>query len=666
MKITNTRKLSVIHLAGLILLLALFGTSRASDIEALQIEAPQVKALQVEALQVKAFHAKALQVGSETPFTSLNPYLEIYRTPDKKLDIQTLADNPLIEFKKVETDNINLAYSDDRIWLRFTASNLNHSDIELFVESVFTRLDYVNLHYQDQSGHWISQHGGDRLPYSERPLDRQKLLFPIKLPAGTTNTFYIDIHSSSSLHIPLFITSARAMLETSEFRYKLDGLFYGISSMVMLISLFVSLLVRKKLFCYYFISVLAMTLSLMALDGSGYALWPNAIKFQEVSIVIFQCLNCIFTTLFARKYLLLHRAFPKADLINRFFIVYCFVAMIASPFLPYFMASFSIIIAESLAILWICGQAAVRAHQGHKPAYIFLTAWLFLFAIIGFVAAANLGLSHNYINSIYGLKVAFSFQFVIMLAGLGYQIHLFRLKKEAAEMTAIIAKTEITAKNELLAKVSHEIRTPLNGILGIVELLHHSSLNKIQQEQVNTIHYSGKALSQILNDILDHTRLGSGKLTLQSINYSPEQAAEKVVDIFTPLAQQKNLEFFYFFDAKLPESICGDPARLRQILTNLLSNAIKFTSSGTVQMRVKIDPDLSVRSILFEVEDSGPGIDQELTETLFDRFTQGNTMQASGSGLGLNIAKQLAELMGGEIGYKNTQRGALFWLALPY
>ncbi|MRI34343.1 hypothetical protein EOPP23_15245 [Endozoicomonas sp. OPT23] len=640
MKKIITGKLLVTYLAGLALLL----TSVCSQ----------------------ALQSTIIQTSPTMPFTALNPFLEIFRTPDKKLDVQTLADNPLVKFEKVDSSNLNLAYSDDRIWLRFTAHNPDDSDLELFVESAFTRLDYVNLHYLNSNNEWVILSGGDRRPYSERPLDSQRLLFPIKLPANSTNTFYIDIHSTSSLHIPLFITSSQAMLETSEQRYKLDGLFYGISLMVILTSLFVSILVKKKLFYYYFLSVLAMTLSIMALDGSGYAFWPNAIKFQEISIVIFQCLNSIFTTLFARKYLDLKRAFPKADLINRFFIGYCLIALIASPFLPYVIASFSIIIAESLAILWICGQATVRAFQRYKPAYIFLTAWMFSFTIIAFVAAANLGISHNYSNSTYALKIAFAFQFVIMLAGLGYQIHLFRVNKEAAERAAIVARTENNAKNELLAKVSHEIRTPLNGILGIVELLSQSNLNKTQLEQVKTIQFSGKSLLQILNDILDHTRLDSGNLKLHSIDFSPEKTATKVVDIFTPLAQQKNIEFIYFFDPKLPESISGDPARLRQILTNLLSNAIKFTQSGTVQLRVKPDPDLSSRHILFEIEDSGPGISEELRETLFDRFTQGEHLHATGSGLGLNISRQLAALMNGEIGYKNTQNGTLFWLALPY
>ena len=614
----------------------------------------------------KAAESEPLKVSPKMSFTALTPYLSIFRTPDKKLQVQTLADNPLIKFQKVPTGNINLAYSDDRVWLKFSAYNPEDLDIELFVESGFTRLDHVNVHYQDENDSWVNLRGGDRLPYGERPLRSQRLLFPIKLPAQTTRTFYIDIHSTSSLHIPLFITSAHAMLETSEVRYKLDGLFYGISLMVILTSLFVSLLIKKKLFYYYFASVLAMTLSIMALDGSGYALWPNAIKFQEVSIVIFQCLNSIFTTLFARKYLDLKKAFPKADLINRLFIGYCIIALTASPFLPYVVASFSIIIAESLAILWICGQAVARAFQRYKPAYIFLTAWIFSFTIIGFVIAANLGISHNYSNSTYALKIAFAFQFVIMLAGLGYQIHLFRLKKEEAERDAIVANAENTAKNELLAKVSHEIRTPLNGMLGLTELLSQTSLNKLQTEQVSTIQYSGKALLQILNDILDHTKLGTGKLELQPVDYNPEQVALKVINVFTPLAHQKNLELLYFFDSRLPDTIHGDPNRLRQILTNLISNAIKFTDKGTIQIRVKPDPDLSSRNILFEVEDSGPGIREELQDILFDSFTQGKGMTQTGSGLGLNIAKQLAELMEGKIHFRNTQQGTVFWLAIPY
>ena len=208
----------------------------------------------------------------------------------------------------------------------------------------------------------------------------------------------------------------------------------------------------------------------------------------------------------------------------------------------------------------------------------------------------------------------------------------------------------------------------LNGIMGVVDLLSGTGLNKSQMEYIATIQYSGNSLLQILNDILDHSKISSGRLHLENIEYSPKEVAEKVIEIFTPLARQKNLEFLDFFDDRLPESIWGDPSRLRQILINLISNAIKFTETGTIQLRCRLEPETQQNKLIFEIEDTGSGINPDIEHKLFDSYIQGSSSisrQHGGSGLGLSISRQLIELMGGEIGFRNTRTGSLFWISLP-
>ena len=339
---------------------------------------------------------KVIEANRNLDFAPLTPYLDIYRTKDRNLDINTLIDNPLISFTPITEKYLNLAYSNDRIWLRFSIKNTTSQPIDLFIESGFSRLDFVSLHFKDDTGKWQTISGGDRFPFNQRPFKTQQLLFPVTASANTTETFYIDVQSSSSLHIPLFITGARSLIEVSESRYQTDGMFYGISLMAILVGIFATLIFRQKLFLFYFLQVTTVTLSIMSLDGSGFTLWPNSLKFQEFSVVIFQCLAGIFITLFARSYLHLKKAFPKADLINRFFIGYAILALLSAPLLPYVVASFSIIIVESVMVLWIFAQALTRAIQRYKPAYIFLAAWALSLSVILYVTASNLGLSHNF------------------------------------------------------------------------------------------------------------------------------------------------------------------------------------------------------------------------------------------------------------------------------
>ncbi|WP_434000519.1 7TM-DISM domain-containing protein [Endozoicomonas sp.] len=613
----------------------------------------------------------AVKADRNLGFVDLTPYLELFRTKDKNLDIHTLVDNPLIRFTPVTDKYLNLAYSNDRIWLKFNIQNTSDKPIDLFVESGFSRLDFVSLHFQNDHGKWQTLKGGDRFPFEQRPLKTQQLLFPITAPAHSLQTFYIDVQSSSSLHIPLYITSAQSLIEISEQRYWADGLFYGICLMAILVGISATLIFKQRLFLYYFFQVASFTLAIMSLDGSGFSLWPNALEFQEISVVVFQCLTGIFVTLFARSYLHLKKAFPRADLVNRLFIGYAVLALISSPWLPYVVASFSIIVVESIMVVWILAQAIARAFQKYKPAYIFVAAWTLCVSVIVFVTFANLGISHNYSNTTYGLKIAFATQCIILLMGMAYRLHLYNKQQERIRQAALVARTENKAKNELLAKVSHEIRTPLNGIMGVVDLLSETGLNKSQLEHIATIQYSGNALLQILNDILDHSKIRSGKLQLEYMEYSPREVVIKVVDMFTPLASQKNLEFIDFFDERVPGKAWGDPSRLRQVLINLISNAIKFTHSGTVQMRVRLNADINhpqKQTLRFEIEDTGPGIAGEMENKLFNSFTQGDSSvsrEHGGSGLGLSISRQLIELMGGEIGFKNLKTGSLFWFSLP-
>ncbi|KEQ12237.1 hypothetical protein GZ78_27815 [Endozoicomonas numazuensis] len=614
---------------------------------------------------------KAVKADRSLEFIDLTPYLELFRTKDKNLDVHTLVDNPLIRFSPVTEKYINLAYSNDRIWLKFNVRNESNKTIDLFVESGFSRLDFVSLHFKNDNDKWQTLSSGDRFPFEQRPLDTQQLLFPITVPAHSLQTYYIDIQSSSSLHIPLYLTSAQTLIEISEQRYWADGLFYGICLMAILVGISATLIFKQRLFLYYFLQVASVTLAIMSLDGSGFSLWPNALEFQEISVVVFQCLAGIFITLFARSYLHLKKAFPKADLVNRLFIGYAIFALISSPWLPYVIASFSIIVVESIMVVWILAQAITRAFQKYKPAYIFIAAWTLFVSAILFVTVANLGISHNYSSSTYGLKIAFAAQCIILLMGMAYRLHLYNKQQERIRQAALVARTEIKAKNELLAKVSHEIRTPLNGIMGVVDLLSETGLNKSQLDHIATIQYSGNALLQILNDILDHSKIRSGKLHIEHMEYSPREVATKVIEIFTPLANQKHLEFIDFFDERVPDKAWGDPSRLRQVLINLISNAIKFTHSGTVQLRVRFNTDINHtqrQTLQFEIEDTGPGIAGEIENKLFESFTQGApsvSREHGGSGLGLSISRQLIELMGGEIGFKSLKTGSLFWFSLP-
>jgi signal transduction histidine kinase/HPt (histidine-containing phosphotransfer) domain-containing protein len=212
-------------------------------------------------------------------------------------------------------------------------------------------------------------------------------------------------------------------------------------------------------------------------------------------------------------------------------------------------------------------------------------------------------------------------------------------------------------KSVFFANVSHEVRTPLIGILGMAEVLSDTSLDSRQREFVNLIHTSGETLLHIINDILDLSKIESGKLELESIPFALRDVVDQVLDLLAPMAFGKGLEISAWIDPRIPSVLVGDITRVRQVLLNLVNNAIKFTSNGEIYLQVEPSVD-SDNMIHFCVEDTGVGIPPEKLDRLFRAFSQvdaSTNRRFGGTGLGLSICQNLTAVMGGRIWVESTE-----------
>jgi len=222
-----------------------------------------------------------------------------------------------------------------------------------------------------------------------------------------------------------------------------------------------------------------------------------------------------------------------------------------------------------------------------------------------------------------------------------------------------------------LAKFGQEIRTPLKNTLGMIGALKELPSDNSQTEMLTQALHSSELMYELVNEFIDYSKLTSGNLSLQNIDFNLRHTLTDVIEMMQVQAQSKQLEFGYLVSSKVPERISGDPTRLRQVLVNLLVNAIKFTQRGDVAVSASLlDLHNGQATIKFEISDTGIGIDPASREAIFHEFNTGDADSSeapSGAGLGLTISKKLVEAMGGSIGVEeNASSGATFWFTIPF
>ncbi|MCB1645367.1 MAG: response regulator [Pseudomonadales bacterium] len=601
-----------------------------------------------------------LVLEADTPAQHPERYTYLSFDPGRTKTIDDILAQDEDQWQLNHRDFIHLGFSTDNIWARISLK-VGDPDEPVWIINLADPLkDEIDLYIVSDGKVQETFHARANQSFDMRVSPHRHFLFPVNLSQYQEADIYIRMNFRQHIILPLEIMPRSEFLKMDQQSSFVIALCTGALLVMSVYNLFIFLSTRNLSYLFYVGTVLNAGMYFICMNGYGFQyLWPNAPDWNNAAPLVFGSGVAIFGNLFTFHFLGLRR-----HTLSHYWMVALLVGsstgMIAA-FLGEYVLSNTINSITGL-ICWItfASLGLKSCWEGNRYAIYFSIAWLLPFISwtllnLGFIGIVPLSLNLLYVS--YG---AFIVQTILNSLAL-----VERIKVIEAEKQQVLADNR--AKMNFLAKMSHELRTPMNGILGMAELLTGEVKDPRARNYAEVIKSSASTLLTIINDILDYSKIEAGKMALENIPFDLREVIDHCLNIQSIQSRNKNIVLYADIAPDIPASVYGDPTRIGQILLNLTSNAAKFTEQGHVGIRVVYE-DAEQNLIQISVEDSGVGIEPSEQLGLFDAFHQTSASvnrTHGGTGLGLNITRQLAELMGGHISVSSTPgKGSTFNVTL--
>ncbi|MCL6415653.1 response regulator [Aestuariirhabdus sp. Z084] len=573
-------------------------------------------------------------------------------------------------FSPSRQENLRLGLTDAALWIRIRLLIPAGSQAPYLVVSPPDVSD-IQLFQPSQQG-WLATQTGANHPYPTRPINSRNFIFPLQLePGQQVQEVYLRLASKRALNIGLSLASADQLIGNKDTSHWASGLLFGLFLGTAIYNLLCWFSFRDRSFLYLALFMVIGLLFQACWQGLLAAYFPYWPGLQEQVYILCLLLGTAIGSQLIRRFFDTVHTQP---LIDQAFRLLVGMPLLSAPLSLLLSDSFPMTAAIFIATLSAIGVFLATIYYIRKgypcATELFLAQSPFaVAAAINFIAI--LGLLRIDTQTLNWSTISIASLTLIGESWVFTKRHrLLRKEQKLQQQEQNIRNASAIAKSELLSKISHNLRGPMNGILGMSELLIESSLTPKQKDYVSTIHNSGNDLLNLLNEVQDISKLETGKMTLSDVRFDLHGLIDSCLDQYRVTAEQRGIELISYVQLGIPDSLNGDPVRLKHVLLAMLAQSFRTTEKGEVLLSVTLDSSSQQPRILFSVKDSSEGISEDernfLLNTRIDthNFLDSNSAEYS---LGLLVSRHVINQMSGTMGIESTSGvGSRYWFILPY